>query len=84
LVYDITKRETFASLDRWLREIQDHGESGIAVTLVGNKSDLGNLRVISTKEGTEYAQKHGMKFMETSAFSGVNVDIVFESTVQMI
>ena len=40
LVYDITKRNTFESIDRWFNELREHAETNIVVLLVGNKSDL--------------------------------------------
>jgi Ras-related protein Rab-11A len=40
LVYDITKRNTFESIDRWFNELREHAENNIVVLLVGNKSDL--------------------------------------------
>ncbi|MBA0582551.1 hypothetical protein Gorai_024692, partial [Gossypium raimondii] len=29
LVYDITKRQTFDNVQRWLRELRDHADSNI-------------------------------------------------------
>jgi Ras-related protein Rab-11A len=40
LVYDITKRNTFESIDRWFKELREHADNNIVVLLVGNKSDL--------------------------------------------
>jgi small GTP-binding protein len=62
LVYDITSRKSFDNASRWLGEIRKHGDPGIVVMLVGNKSDLGNLRVVETQravrteEGTLFAR----------------------------
>ena len=39
LVYDVTRRETFNHLDRWLKELRDHNAK-IVVMLIGNKFDL--------------------------------------------
>ena len=38
LVYDVTKSETFAYLDGWLKELRAHANPAIVV--VGNKSDI--------------------------------------------
>ena len=40
LVYDISKRQSFENLDRWLKEIRDHADEKVEIILVGNKSDL--------------------------------------------
>ena len=43
LVYDITKKQTFDNVQRWLRELRDHADANIVVMMVGNKSDLNHL-----------------------------------------
>ncbi|KAK2739040.1 hypothetical protein FQN57_006722 [Myotisia sp. PD_48] len=40
LVFDITRRSTFTSLNQWLQDLRQIAEEGIVVILVGNKSDL--------------------------------------------
>lgn len=40
LVFDITRRATFASVTSWLHDLRQIAEEGIVVVLVGNKSDL--------------------------------------------
>ena len=45
--------------------------------VVGNKCDLKNSRVISAREGLEYARSHGCGFMETSAREMVNIEETF-------
>lgn len=44
LVYDISNRESFDNLERWLVELRDHADEKIEVILVGNKSDLESKR----------------------------------------
>ena len=44
LVYDITRRETFNHLTRWLEEARHNANSDMVVMLIGNKSDLENER----------------------------------------
>jgi len=43
----------------------------------GNKCDLKNARVISSKSGWEWAKNHGCGFMETSARELVNIEETF-------
>ena len=40
VVYDITKKDTFSHVKKWLDELKDHAEPDIVVVLVGNKLDL--------------------------------------------
>ena len=57
LVYDISKQATYANVNRWLKELRDHADSNIVITLVGNKSDLKHLRAVSTDEAKQYSGK---------------------------
>lgn len=40
LVFDVTKRETFETLDSWLRETRNNSNGTITIVLIGNKIDL--------------------------------------------
>lgn len=66
LVYDVTRRETFEKLGKWLDDIRSNSQSEIRVILVGNKIDLADQRQVTTDEGRDFAQKHGLFFWETS------------------
>lgn len=83
LVYDITSRPSFENAARWLQELQDHTEN-MAVMLIGNKSDLRHLRAIGTDEAKDFAQKHGLMFLETSALDSTNVELAFTTLLVTI
>ncbi len=55
LVYDITKYQTYKNAARWLKELRDHTDSDIVIMLVGNKSDLRDLRAVPEEEARAYA-----------------------------
>jgi GTPase SAR1 family protein len=55
LVYDITNYESFTSLVSWLAEVRQHTSENIVITLVGNKSDLADKRVVSVEEAKQFA-----------------------------
>ena len=78
LVYDISKQVTFENVERWLNELRDHADSNIVIMLVGNKSDLRHLRAVSTEEASQFAEKHGLSFIETSALESTNVEEAFQ------
>uniref|UniRef100_F6I079 Uncharacterized protein n=1 Tax=Vitis vinifera TaxID=29760 RepID=F6I079_VITVI len=40
LVYDITKRQSFDHIPRWLEESRGHADKTILIILIGNKTDL--------------------------------------------
>jgi small GTP-binding protein len=39
VVYDVTNRESFQNVDRWLQELDKHADSGVKRVLIGNKCD---------------------------------------------
>ncbi|KAI3974771.1 hypothetical protein MKX01_031185 [Papaver californicum] len=84
IVYDITRRTTFDSVGRWLDELNIHSDTTIARMLVGNKSDLGNIRDVSVEEGKSLAEAEGLFFMETSALDSTNVQTAFEMVIKEI
>lgn len=55
LVYDISKHGTYENVERWLKELRDHADSNIVISLVGNKSDLRHLRSVPSDEAKAFA-----------------------------
>ena len=78
LVYDITKKSSFDSLESWLEEIKNNSPEYAEVILVGNKSDLTEKRVVQIEEAEEYAQHKKLNFIEVSAKTGRNITLLFE------
>ena len=84
LVYDITNRESFVSLGRWIAEARAHGNKDITLILVGNKSDLDDQRDISVEEAQAFADQNALLFIETSAKNGNNVDAAYINAAKSI
>jgi Ras-related protein Rab-2A len=84
LVYDITRRETFNHLTRWLEEARQNANQSMVIMLIGNKSDLDHRRQVSKEEGEKFAKEHGLIFLETSAKTAANVEEAFIHTAQKI
>lgn len=84
LVYDITKKQTFDNVQRWLRELRDHADSNIVIMMAGNKSDLNHLRAVSEQDGRALAEKEGLSFLETSALEAVNIEKAFQTILTEI
>lgn len=78
LVYDISKHVTFENVERWLKELRDHADANIVIMLVGNKSDLRHQRAVTTNEAMEFAEKHNLAFIETSALDSRGVETAFQ------
>ncbi|XP_047317627.1 ras-related protein RABA5b [Impatiens glandulifera] len=84
IVYDISRRTTFDSIKRWLDELNTHCDTAVAKMLVGNKSDLDNIRAVSVEEGKSLAEEEGLFFIETSALDSTNVMKAFEIVIREI
>uniref|UniRef100_H3B5H0 small monomeric GTPase n=1 Tax=Latimeria chalumnae TaxID=7897 RepID=H3B5H0_LATCH len=68
----------FCDTDRaWLTEIHEYAQQDVVIMLLGNKADMNNERVIKQEEGEKLAREYGVPFMETSAKTGVNVELAF-------
>lgn len=85
LVYDVTRRESFDHLPRWLNEAkQNASNANLVLMLVGNKADLEGSRQISRAEGKAFADLHGMLFVELTAKNQNLVESVFVESAQRV
>eukprot|EP00926_Amoebophrya_sp_RCC4398_P003723 GSA120T00018907001.1 len=87
--FDLCDRGSFTRLSSWLREIHEtcgRQNRMLIQVLVGNKVDLANSdsivshtpgRQVSESEARDYASAANMKYVETSAYSGANVEPFF-------
>ena len=76
LMYDITRRESYENLNKWVQLINDN-TFNIPVILVGNKiDDEDENRIVRAEEGRTFAENNGYLFYEASALSGKNVNNV--------
>ena len=83
IIYDITRRETFENINKWILELKNN-EDNVIIILIGNKSDLEENREVDYDIGKNFAEENNMIFFETSALSGRGVDNVFNNTCQKI
>ncbi|KAL8124054.1 ras-related protein RABA6b-like [Apium graveolens] len=84
LVYDITRKNTFESVKKWLHELREFGDPDMVIVLVGNKSDLSESRQVVVEDGHTLAQLEGLCFMETSAKENINVEEAFLNMINKI
>lgn len=84
LVYDVCNLNTFKNTERWLKNLRELAEPNVVIMLVGNKSDLENLRQVSIEDAQNFAQVNQIEFMETSALNGKNVSLAFEELAKKI
>ena len=74
LMYDITNRDTFDAINKWIENIKDEKGDNFPLVLIGNKCDLAEERIIQKEEGQKLAEDNGLSFIETSCKEGTNVE----------
>lgn len=84
LVFDVTRRETFNHLGRWLDEARQFASPNICITLVGNKADVTSKRQIDRAEAQAFADENGLSYVEASAKNADGVDEAFMSTCEKV
>jgi len=84
VVYDISRRQTFDNITRWLDELHTHSDMNVVTVIVGNKTDLMDAREISKEEGAALAEAQNLYFVETSALDSTNVQLAFQTVVKEI
>lgn len=76
VVYDITSRQSFERVEQhWIPFIRQNlrlreDDQMPMMFLIGNKCDADKRREVPESEAREYADRSGMRFIETSAKSG--------------
>ncbi|CAL1297706.1 unnamed protein product [Larinioides sclopetarius] len=77
LLYDVTNKTSFDNTRAWLGEINEYAQDDVVIMLIGNKADAGSDRVVQYEDGERLAKEYGVTFMETSAKTGINVELAF-------
>uniref|UniRef100_A0A7N8XJC2 Ras-related protein Rab-26-like n=1 Tax=Mastacembelus armatus TaxID=205130 RepID=A0A7N8XJC2_9TELE len=86
-IWDTAGQERFRSVthayyrDAWLTEIHEYAQQDVVVMLLGNKADSHD-RAVKREEGEKLAKEFGVPFMETSAKSGLNVELAFTAVAK--
>ena len=57
VVYDVSNRDSFVNVNKWINELRMNGDKEVIIVIVGNKSDLIEERMISYDEGSEKAKE---------------------------
>ena len=84
VVYDITRKGSFESIEKWVNDLTSTADKKLTIVVIGNKCDLEDQRQITKEQGEEKANKLEVAFLETSAFSGENLDKAFEMMMNEI
>ena len=84
IVYDITKKDSFKNIDKWIQDLREFGEDDAAILIVGNKSDLEESREVTTDEVKKKAEVYKMAYCETSALKSKNINYAFQTLIKLV
>ena len=84
VVYDISSLKSFQNTRKWVDDVRGERGQDVIIVLVGNKTDLGDKREVSSQMGEEEAKRCGALFVETSAKVGANVKSLFRRIAQAL
>ena len=79
IVFDITNKESFFSLNKWLSDARNNASESTIYVLCGNKSDLKRKRMVSEKEINDYIKNNDNEliYKECSAKNGEGIKELF-------
>ena len=77
IVYDISDKKSFNDVEIWLKDCREICFKSVLIYLIGNKNDLEDKRQVTTEEGKQFADENNLKFYETSALNGNNIEEIF-------
>nr|XP_027224128.1 ras-related protein Rab-44-like isoform X3 [Penaeus vannamei] len=77
LLYDVMSKTSFDNTRAWLGEVHEYAQDDVVIMLIGNKCDVNGERVVRREDGERLAREYNVAFMETSAKTGLNVDLAF-------
>lgn len=96
MIFDVTRPESLTSLDSWVEEFwNNNGRGALPFIILGNKTDLRDQFPQAIPQATidsfvekwtEKTESKGFQihYLDTSAKTGLNVDIAFEMLGQMV
>ncbi|GAA5822666.1 hypothetical protein JCM11251_004333 [Rhodosporidiobolus azoricus] len=84
VVYDITNRTSFMNTSKWVDDVRSERGNDVIIVLVGNKTDLGDKRQVTTDEAEQKSKELNVMFIETSAKAGHNVKTLFRKIAQAL
>ena len=84
VVYDMTRKNTFDSVNRWVSDIKAAADKRITLILIGNKCDLEDQRQVTKEQGEDKAKELDLAFLETSALSGNNLEKAFQIMINEV
>ena len=85
VVYSVVNQQSFIDVQYLIDLVRKvKGRANVPMLLVGNKIDLSDQRVVSSKEGEGLAGSSTIQFYETSAKTMENLEVIFTEVAREI
>ena len=87
LIFDLTNRISFTSIKNWYNDVMNNMEKHhhqMDGYIFGNKDDLTEVRKVKLVEALALAKELNLKYIETSALTGKNVEYAFYDIAETV
>ena len=82
IVFDVTKKESFESIQNWINEVTGYTGKDEIMVCLGNKNDL--KKGIDKNEIYEFQKKTGLEIINVSAKTGDGVEEAFKHIIELL
>ena len=83
-MYDITQKESFINIKKWIEETEGENPGDVKKIIVGNKIDKEEDRQVTDEMKEKLSKELDIDLIEVSAKKGIDVDKVFDILVEKI
>ena len=83
IVFDLTKRETYEHVQKWMNDINRFAKENVLKLIIGNKSDLTNEVKVSYEEVRALASQMKATYFSVSAKKNENINEFFEAATKI-
>ena len=83
-MYDITQKESFINIKKWIEETEGENPGEVKKIIVGNKIDKEEDRQVTDGMKEKLSKEVDIDLIEVSAKKGIDVDKVFDILVEKI
>ena len=84
--FDLTKPKTLEQVEFWINQIESNKtkDSSISLVLFGNKCDMKEEIQVKEEDIEKIKEKYNIRYYETSAKDGTNVQNIFEYLAKIV
>ena len=79
IVFDLTKRESYEHVQKWMSDINRYAKENVLKFLIGNKADLIKEKKVSYEEARALASQMRATYFNVSAKRNENINEFFEA-----